>query len=143
MKKNHYLVSLFLQSSKDVRHVVNKFYPMQKKCKHCGEYLNEAYRISQQNKQTINKLLYIILALFLGRFGIHNFYAGQNKKSTAQLIISSLGTTSFLVILMFVENDNFIKIVFIFLIFYRICTLLIFITVVSDIFSPLDYFKKL
>ncbi len=35
-----------------------------------------------------NRLTYIVLAIFLGSFGIHNFYAGYNGRGVAQLLIT-------------------------------------------------------
>ena len=32
------------------------------------------------------RLIYILLAIFLGGFGIHNFYAGYTKKAIIQLL---------------------------------------------------------
>lgn len=37
-----------------------------------------------------SRLAYILLALFLGSLGIHNFYAGYNGKGIAQLLMSIL-----------------------------------------------------
>ncbi len=34
-----------------------------------------------------NRLAYILLAIFLGGFGVHNFYAGYTGKAVAQLLI--------------------------------------------------------
>ena len=34
------------------------------------------------------RIVYILLGVFLGCFGIHNFYAGYNKKAITQLIIA-------------------------------------------------------
>lgn len=34
-----------------------------------------------------SRLIYILLALFLGGMGIHNFYAGYTKKAIAQLLM--------------------------------------------------------
>ena len=36
------------------------------------------------------RIAYILLGLFLGGFGIHNFYAGYSNKAIAQLLISLL-----------------------------------------------------
>ena len=33
-----------------------------------------------------NRLVYILLAIFLGGLGIHNFYAGYTKKAIIQLL---------------------------------------------------------
>ena len=43
-----------------------------------------------------SRIAYILLAIFLGQFGIHNFYAGYNGKGLAQLLICALscGTLS-------------------------------------------------
>lgn len=44
-----------------------------------------------------SRLAYILLAIFLGYLGIHNFYAGYKGKAIAQLLITvlSLGMLSF------------------------------------------------
>lgn len=34
-----------------------------------------------------SRLIYILLALFLGSLGIHNFYAGYTKKAIIQLLM--------------------------------------------------------
>ncbi len=36
------------------------------------------------------RLIYIVLAIFLGALGIHNFYAGRNKQGLIQLLITVL-----------------------------------------------------
>lgn len=51
-----------------------------KKCKHCGEFLDGS-------KQT-DATPYILLALFFGGFGAHNFYAGQSALGLTKLVIS-------------------------------------------------------
>ena len=38
-----------------------------------------------------SRIIYVILALFLGTLGIHNFYAGYSGKGIAQLIITIFG----------------------------------------------------
>ena len=35
-----------------------------------------------------SRLAYILLALFLGTFGVHNFYAGYTGRGIAQLLLS-------------------------------------------------------
>lgn len=37
-----------------------------------------------------SRLAYILLGLFLGGLGVHNFYAGYNGKGIAQLLMSLL-----------------------------------------------------
>lgn len=38
-----------------------------------------------------SRLIYILLALFLGGLGIHNFYAGYTKKAIIQLLCTFPG----------------------------------------------------
>lgn len=38
-----------------------------------------------------SRLVYILLALFLGGLGIHNFYVGRNGPGAAQLILTLIG----------------------------------------------------
>ncbi len=76
-----------------------------KKCKHCNEILDPLLRAQtpQQNQQVIinntisnpepkvqpkKRGVYIILALFLGGFGIHNFYAGYILTGLIQLVLT-------------------------------------------------------
>ncbi|MCD8914412.1 TM2 domain-containing protein [Staphylococcus simulans] len=33
----------------------------------------------------VNKIVYIVLALFLGNFGVHKFYSGQNGQAILHL----------------------------------------------------------
>ena len=40
--------------------------------------------------QPKSRLAYILLAIFLGGFGIHNFYAGYTKKAVIQLLLTIL-----------------------------------------------------
>lgn len=43
-----------------------------------------------------SRLAYILLAIFLGYLGVHNFYAGFTKKGIIQLILSVLVITAFI-----------------------------------------------
>lgn len=38
--------------------------------------------------QPKSRLAYILLAIFLGGFGVHNFYAGYTKKAVIQLLLT-------------------------------------------------------
>ena len=40
------------------------------------------------------RLIYILLAIFTGGWGIHNFYLGDNKKAIVQLILTFLIITA-------------------------------------------------
>ena len=37
------------------------------------------------------RLVYILLAIFLGGLGVHNFYAGYTKKAIIQLLCCTIG----------------------------------------------------
>ena len=41
-----------------------------------------------EDKKTI---VYVILAVLLGYFGVHNFYAGNSEKAKAQLVAGLIG----------------------------------------------------
>lgn len=74
-----------------------------KKCKHCGEFLdadrhkNETPIIinnninNMLNRSTKSRGTYIILAIFLGLLGIHNFYAGYTLTGIIQLVLTCSG----------------------------------------------------
>lgn len=53
-------------------------------CVHCGVATGRA-TISTGSKSRIG---FILFGIFLGFFGIHNFYAGYNGKGLAQLLIT-------------------------------------------------------
>ena len=66
------------------------------KCKHCGEFLHPVLHrpnipIFRGKVQPLpsskSRGTYIILGLFLGGLGIHNFYAGRYAPGAIQLII--------------------------------------------------------
>ena len=43
-----------------------------------------------ENAAPKSRLVYILLALFLGGLGVHNFYAGYNKAGITELLITIL-----------------------------------------------------
>jgi len=45
----------------------------------------------QQQKPAKSRIAFIIIALFLGSFGIHNFYAGFAGRGIMQLLLSLFG----------------------------------------------------
>lgn len=51
----------------------------------------------------VSRVLYVILALFLGTFGIHNFIAGYNAKGWVQVLVT-IGSFGFLAPLIFIWN---------------------------------------
>ncbi len=73
-----------------------------KKCKHCGEVLDLPLRAAQEVKRSargrgvdsldeispVARTTYILLGIFLGGFGIHNFVAGRTACAVGQLALS-------------------------------------------------------
>lgn len=78
---------------------------MAKFCTNCGAELNEeqdiclkcGVKVSNKQSNTINrdpnaksKVAAGLLGIFLGCFGVHNFYLGYTGKAVAQLLITIL-----------------------------------------------------
>ncbi|MEI3040486.1 MAG: NINE protein [Victivallales bacterium] len=59
-----------------------------KKCRYCGEYLTDDIAPVRKNKK--NRTTYCLLGIFLGGWGIHNFYAGQNTEGFEKLFFIGL-----------------------------------------------------
>ena len=59
--------------------------PTQAVCIRCGMSLNKQYYGPPKSKTT-----FILLGIFLGGIGAHNFYAGYNNKAIIQLLVSLL-----------------------------------------------------
>ncbi len=55
-------------------------------CTNCGVALNSKFYAGEQK----SKLAAGLLGIFLGGFGIHNFYLGYTGKAVAQLLITLL-----------------------------------------------------
>lgn len=74
----------------------------QDKCQYCGKAVNEAStnqntaqsqeQVVQNNNQTQpkSKVAAGLLGIFLGCFGVHNFYLGYTGKAVGQLLITLL-----------------------------------------------------
>lgn len=73
-------------------------------CMNCGKEVNASKKVEnvKVNKNTNSsgqksKIAAGLLGIFLGSFGVHNFYLGYTNKAVAQLLITvlSCGTLSF------------------------------------------------
>lgn len=77
--------------------------PGSSKCENCGKIFNNQVINVNNNINNNNigksKAVAILLAIFFGAIGVHNFYLGYNEKGITQLLISilSLGLLSPLV----------------------------------------------
>lgn len=70
-------------------------------CMKCGVPVENQSSIGSSSK---SRVTFVLLGLFLGTFGIHNFYAGYIGRAVAQLLITLLtplilGFFSFILIL--------------------------------------------
>jgi TM2 domain-containing membrane protein YozV/ribosomal protein L40E len=60
-------------------------------CPKCGVRVKPApFSFGASNPGSKQRLTYILLGIFLGGLGIHNFYAGYTSKGVAQLLITLL-----------------------------------------------------
>ncbi len=63
-------------------------------CVKCGTALNGASTVPGANgTQPKSKLTYLLLAIFFGWLGVHNFYAGYTNVGIIQLLVSLVGGT--------------------------------------------------
>lgn len=56
-------------------------------CVYCNAAVNQVVAVDPLAK---SRIAYILLGIFLGCFGVHNFYAGYTGKAVAQLLIAVL-----------------------------------------------------
>lgn len=60
-------------------------------CLKCGVKINKSYNNpTNNNPNAKSKIAAGLLGIFLGCFGVHNFYLGYTGKAVAQLLISVL-----------------------------------------------------
>lgn len=71
-------------------------------CMNCGKEVNSSKKVdnvisSKNTNEPKSKIAAGLLGIFLGSFGVHNFYLGYTNKAVAQLLITvlSCGTLSF------------------------------------------------
>ena len=57
-------------------------------CVHCGYALSAASKVVSGQPGSKSKLTAGLLGIFLGVFGVHNFYLGYTGKAVAQLVIT-------------------------------------------------------
>lgn len=64
-------------------------------CENCGERVDESATVCphcqakiQAPREPKSKLVAGLLAIFLGAYGVHNFYLGYTKKATIQCAVS-------------------------------------------------------
>ena len=63
-----------------------------KYCPKCGTNTDTEYvNTTTNNNQPKSKIAAGILGIFLGAFGIHNFYLGYTSKAVAQLLLTTIG----------------------------------------------------
>ena len=62
-----------------------------KKCRYCGEYLDN----SNQPVQKKSRAVFILLGLFFGGLGIHNFYIGRTSTGLWEALIGVIGAGIF------------------------------------------------
>lgn len=75
-------------------------------CINCGKEVNFSKKVDENtkvsntnsNSNSKSKIAAGLLGIFLGSFGVHNFYLGYTSKAIAQLLITilSCGTLSFI-----------------------------------------------
>lgn len=72
-------------------------------CMNCGKEVNSSKKevdntkVNKNTNEPKSKIAAGLLGIFLGSFGVHNFYLGYTNKAVAQLLITvlSCGTLSF------------------------------------------------
>lgn len=62
-------------------------------CVHCG--VKTAYAKTIVDPQAKSRLVAGLLGVFIGGFGIHNFYLGYNQKGMVQLLLTVIGWVAF------------------------------------------------
>lgn len=73
-------------------------------CPGCGAP-NDMHAVSERKV----RLIYILLALFLGMFGVHNFYAGYVGRGVLQLIFSCTGFLAIVTLILVIADILTVK----------------------------------
>ena len=79
------------QGNKHCHHCGVEVQSNQVVCVKCGTALSGPKVVGANGTQAKSKLTYLLLAIFLGGFGVHNFYAGYTNNGVIQLLVSLLG----------------------------------------------------
>ena len=67
-------------------------YPEAVLCVSCGADLTEAITVNAEPEESDkSKIVAGLLGIFLGAFGIHNFYLGYTTKAIIQLLLGTVG----------------------------------------------------
>ena len=76
-------------------------------CPTCGAEVNDnavicvkcGCKLKDDKPKKFDEIVYILLGVFLGAFGAHNFYIGKNGRALVQLLLTllSFGILSFFV----------------------------------------------
>ena len=68
-----------------------------KKCRYCGEFLDADAKRASVTPVGKSRLTYILLGIFLGNFGAHNFYIGDNEAGRLHLYLFLLPVIGWLI----------------------------------------------
>lgn len=90
-----------------------------KKCRHCGEFFND----NDNNNNKENRVIYVLLALFFGGFGFHNFYYGDIFSGLLKIVFSIIAFG------LAATQENVAHII------SAICFILLTIWILKDIFT--------
>lgn len=93
----HYSQNKVNKMAKFCTNCGNKLEAGEKKCLNCGQEINSTPEVKKMpqntnnNKSSRSKIVAGLLAIFLGVFGVHNFYLGYTDKAIPQLLLGTAG----------------------------------------------------
>ena len=68
-----------------------------KKCRFCGEFLDEDAKRASMTPPGKSRATYIMLGLFFGNFGAHNFYIGDKASGRIHIYLLFLPVIGWLI----------------------------------------------